>query len=38
VLDTLSVEPDPDGAEGDTVEYVVWKWRPVGTTGEGAQP
>ena len=38
VLDTLSVEPDPDGGEGDTVEYVVWKWRPAGATGEGAQP
>lgn len=29
VLDILSTEPDPDGAEGDTVDYVVWKWRPV---------
>ena len=29
VLDTLYSEPDPDGAEGDTVEYVVWKWQPA---------
>ncbi len=32
VLDTLYSEPDPDGADGDVVEHVVWKWRPVGGT------
>ncbi|MBS1836991.1 MAG: OB-fold domain-containing protein [Actinobacteria bacterium] len=38
VLDTLSIEPDPDGDEGDTIEQVVWKWRPVGVDGgEGQQ-
>lgn len=33
VLDTLCTEPDPDGSDGDTVERIVWKWRPVGTDG-----
>lgn len=32
VLDALYSEPDPDGADGDVVEHVVWKWRPVGGT------
>lgn len=35
VLDTLYSEPDPEGADGDTVEHVVWKWRPTGATHEG---
>ena len=39
VLDTLYSEPDPDGAEGDTVEYVVWKWQPANSAGtEGGRP
>lgn len=29
VLDTLDVAADPDGSDGDTIEHVVWKWRPV---------
>lgn len=31
VLGTLFTEPDPDGAEGDVVEHMVWKWQPIGT-------
>jgi len=34
VLDTLYTEADPDGSDGDVVEHVVWKWRPVATGSE----
>jgi uncharacterized OB-fold protein len=38
VLDTLYSEPDPEGAEGDTVEYVVWKWQPTAAGNVGGRP